>query len=178
MRFFLDTEFIDTGRDIDLLSIGVVSEDGREFYAQNAEAHFERADEWVRNNVLVHFDQCGQGTPMEWPLGGVAMAHGSRRCHQACPWWSRAGIAEGLRYFAEPQPEFWTYYRAYDWVVVSQLYGRMLDVPSGWPLYCRELQQMFDERGVAPDARDPSAAHHALADARWARQQWEKWRVR
>ncbi|HET7322728.1 MAG TPA: hypothetical protein VFJ06_00160 [Halococcus sp.] len=33
VRFFYDTEFIDNGRIIDLISIGVVAEDGREFYA-------------------------------------------------------------------------------------------------------------------------------------------------
>lgn len=33
MRYFYDTEFIDDGRTIELISIGMVSEDGREYYA-------------------------------------------------------------------------------------------------------------------------------------------------
>ncbi|MBA3574969.1 MAG: 3'-5' exoribonuclease, partial [Pseudonocardiales bacterium] len=33
MRFFYDCEFIEDGLTIDLVSIGVVDEDGREFYA-------------------------------------------------------------------------------------------------------------------------------------------------
>ena len=37
MRYFYDTEFIDNGRIIDLISIGVVAEDGREFYAVSTE---------------------------------------------------------------------------------------------------------------------------------------------
>ncbi len=37
MKFFLDTEFIEDGRTIDLVSIGVVAEDGREFYAVSTE---------------------------------------------------------------------------------------------------------------------------------------------
>lgn len=52
MRYFYDTEFIDNGRIIDLISIGVVAEDGREFYAVSTEFDPESAGRWVRHNVL------------------------------------------------------------------------------------------------------------------------------
>lgn len=38
MKYFFDTEFIEDGRTIDLVSIGIVCEDGREYYAVSAEA--------------------------------------------------------------------------------------------------------------------------------------------
>ena len=41
MRYFLDTEFIEDGKTIDLLSIGIVAEDGRELYLQNVECNLE-----------------------------------------------------------------------------------------------------------------------------------------
>ena len=37
MRYFYDCEFIEDGRTIDLVSIGVVAEDGREYYAVSTE---------------------------------------------------------------------------------------------------------------------------------------------
>ena len=52
MRYFYDTEFIDNGRIIDLISIGVVAEDGREFYAVSTEFDPESAGRWVRTHVL------------------------------------------------------------------------------------------------------------------------------
>ncbi|HZD13589.1 MAG TPA: hypothetical protein VE196_00320, partial [Pseudonocardiaceae bacterium] len=52
MRYFYDTEFIDDGRTIELISIGVVAEDGREYYAVSTEFNPERAGSWVRANVL------------------------------------------------------------------------------------------------------------------------------
>ncbi len=52
MRFFYDCEFIEDGRTIDLVSIGVVGEDGREFYAVSTEFDPTRAGPWVRSNVL------------------------------------------------------------------------------------------------------------------------------
>lgn len=53
-RFFYDTEFIEEPGYLDLISIGIVDEDGnREFYAGNADCNFDRANDWVRKNVYV-----------------------------------------------------------------------------------------------------------------------------
>ena len=52
MRYFYDTEFIEDGRTIDLVSIGVVAEDGREYYAVSTEFDARKAGPWVRANVL------------------------------------------------------------------------------------------------------------------------------
>lgn len=32
----------------------------------------------------------------------------------------------------------------YDWVVLCQLYGTMMDLPKGWPMYCRDVKQLCD----------------------------------
>lgn len=42
MKYFFDTEFHEDGRTIDLISIGIVAEDGREYYAINRECDFDR----------------------------------------------------------------------------------------------------------------------------------------
>ena len=51
-RYFYDCEFIEDGRTVDLVSIGVVDEFGREFYAVSTEFDDSRAVPWVRRNVL------------------------------------------------------------------------------------------------------------------------------
>src|SRR5690606_37378806 len=51
-RYFYDCEFIEDGRVIDLVSIGVVDEQGREFYAVSTEFDAAKALPWVRRNVL------------------------------------------------------------------------------------------------------------------------------
>jgi hypothetical protein len=70
----------------------------------------------------------------------------------------------------------------YDWVLFCSLFGRMIDLPKGFPMYCRDLKQMLDEKSVTafPQYSDPSAYvkefasypeqtnnHNALDDARW-----------
>ncbi|NJN11668.1 MAG: 3'-5' exoribonuclease [Richelia sp. RM1_1_1] len=52
MKYFFDTEFIEDGNTIDLISIGIISEDGREYYAINWDCRLECASQWVIDNVL------------------------------------------------------------------------------------------------------------------------------
>lgn len=52
MRYWFDTEFIEDGKTIDLLSIGIVAEDGRELYLEILEADWSKASDWVKANVL------------------------------------------------------------------------------------------------------------------------------
>ena len=52
MRYFYDCEFIEDGQTIDLVSIGVVDETDRAFYAVSTEFDPTRAIDWVRRHVL------------------------------------------------------------------------------------------------------------------------------
>lgn len=145
MRFWFDTEFIEDGKTIDLISIGVVSEDGREYYAENLSCDRSKASEWVRDNVFPH-------------LTGEYVRQ-------------RTHIADDLISFMGEAPEIWAYYADYDWVVLCQLFGTMMDLPKGWPMYCRDLKQSVDEAGN-PRLGTTKDEHHALADARWCKASW------
>lgn len=52
MKIFFDTEFIEDGKTIDLISIGMVRDDGEELYLENRECNLSRASPWVTENVL------------------------------------------------------------------------------------------------------------------------------
>lgn len=146
MKYWFDTEFIEDGVTIDLLSIGIVSEDGRSYYAESSEADRSRANEWVQANVLPHL----HGLPI-----------------------SRASIRRDiLDFVGTDKPEFWGYYADYDWVVLCQLFGRMVDLPKGWPMYCRDLKQWCDFIGSPKLPAQNGIEHHALEDARGIRDRW------
>jgi len=74
--------------------------------------------------------------------------------------------ADILRFVGAEVPEFWGYYADYDWVLFCWIFGAMVDLPQGWPMYCRDLKQWSDAIG-APRFRASKGEHHALADARW-----------
>ena len=41
---------------------------------------------------------------------------------------------------------FYAYYADYDWVVFAQLFGKMIDLPKGFPMYCKDLKQELDNK--------------------------------
>jgi len=169
MKYFFDTEFIEDGKTIELLSIGIVSEDGREFYAENFNADHTKADDWVKENVIKHlWSRQSEKSPYNaWIRdGGI----GGLLYHKE--------IAYEVKQFLGESPEFYAYYADYDWVVFCQLFGRMIDLPEGFPMYCRDLKQTLDEYanhlGLSADAvkcmdgyPTQGNKHNALDDAKW-----------
>lgn len=151
MRIYVDTEFMEDGRTIDLLSLGAVREDGAMFYALSAEADLTRANPWVVEHVVPY---------LRHPLPeGTLSIEGVR-----------SEIATVFRQFCGTTPEFWGYFADYDWVAICQLYGRMIDLPTGWPQFCRDVKQEMARLGVTREALAKivvTLEHHALADALW-----------
>jgi hypothetical protein len=64
MKYWLDTEFIARPFTIDLISIGVVAENGREFYAESNETDWSKASPWTLENVRPQLK--GEGMSREY----------------------------------------------------------------------------------------------------------------
>jgi hypothetical protein len=153
VRFFYDTEFIEDGLTIELVSIGVVDESGREFYAVSTEFDPERAGPWVRANVL---DKLPPPADKAWA--------------------DRATIRERLLKFLSPhgeQVELWAWFAAYDHVALAQLWGAMPALPRQLPRFTRELRQRWEDVGKPALPPAPQDAHDALADARHNLRRWQ-----
>lgn len=178
MRYTYDTEFLDDGRTIELISIGIVCEDGRTYYAVNASADWRRimADKWLRENVVephiptrTYHDIDGY-----WP----ALFHPDMK--------SKTRIAEEVLEFlrvglTEPDmtqqrskweaAELWAWYSAHDHVALTQLWGPMVKAPWGVPMRTNCLKQhdltlrRFGANFWKLPKQDPKTEHHALHDA-------------
>lgn len=149
MKYFYDTEFHDDGKTIDLISIGIVAEDGREYYAVN-----ENAD-WTR--IMKH----------DWLAANVV-----NQLPDAAGWKRKEQIKREVTAFlmaGDTLPELWAWFAAYDHVVLSQLFGRMLDLPPGIPMYTHDLRAYIDYLPNPKLPRQASGQHDALEDARWVR---------
>ncbi|ODR05306.1 hypothetical protein BHQ15_15655 [Mycolicibacillus koreensis] len=147
MRYFYDTEFIDDGHTIELISIGVIAEDGREYYAVSTEFDPQRAGRWVRTHVLPKLPS---------PAATV--------------WRSRRQIRTDLEAFfgvdGDEPIELWAWIGAYDHVVLCQLWGAMPALPASMPRFTHELRQLWEDRGKPPLPPRSPDAHDALVDAR------------
>ena len=192
MRYFIDEEFIEDGHTIDLISIGIVCEDGRELYLQSTEFNPRKASKWVQENVLPHLTICPYTIGHEYESGGFAFDpmgtalrhHKNGQCidqiygiRHRCPWRTREQLMRDVRSFFNPSDgfELWGWCAGYDWVAFCQLFGTMMDLPAGWPHYIRDIQYLLDERGISDDElpKQEEGLHTALADARHIKKIWE-----
>lgn len=166
-NIYFDFEFIDDGREIVPISVGMCAVEPIEPYYAPAGFSFElyveyefdpaRANDWVRAHVFPRLEQHGT-------QHGVGGGHPRRKVAEAIREW--VAVVCG-----NTQPRFWGYYPSYDWVCLMQHFGTMTQAPKGWPMRPECLMQMADNLGVAREdfPADPTNAHNALADAKWNR---------
>ena len=156
-RYFYDCEFIEDGRTIDLVSIGVVDEHGREFYAVSTEFDDTKAVPWVRRHVL---DKLPSPADKAWR--------------------SRERIRDDLQEFllapiraGDAGPiELWAWFAAYDHVALAQLWGPMPALPRELPRFTKDLRQLWDDLGK-PALPQADGRHDALVDAKHNLARWD-----
>ncbi|MEO8119745.1 MAG: hypothetical protein ABI606_10535 [Rhodoferax sp.] len=159
MLIFLDTEFTKFNCP-DLISIGLVAEDGREFYAERTDYHRDDCSKFVRETVL----------PL---LGRVPGA--------AC---SRSELTDRVReWFGQlPEPATIIFDFETDWLLLAvALLGRPQKNPPntfGEKLHLDSyaITHPVFEQALNSTYTDEWPLHHALADARALGAGYRAWR--
>ncbi|MFB4285688.1 3'-5' exoribonuclease domain-containing protein [Nonomuraea sp. MTCD27] len=174
MKIFYDCEFLEDGKTIELISIGIVTETGHEYYAVNSDAPWQKIKqhEWLVRNVVPSLPLTSR-TSLDTYLAHPSNSYPKplfdinidMRDTQVKPHWV---IANEVRDFilGVPDPELWAWYGAYDHVVLCQLWGRMIDLPKGVPMWTADLKQEAMRLGNPEMPKQAKGEHHALADAR------------
>lgn len=193
MKYFMDCEFFEgiqktwfgkSKPTIDLISIGIVSEDNRQYYAISKDFNLKEAWNrfqlekqsgdarnifpegkkvyWLRENVLKpifnewKMESNGKivrlGLPT--PLNEMEFNYKNFKYCIKCIGKTNAQIAEEIQSFLgcdfpeyhldSNKPVFYGYYSDYDWVVFCWLFGSMMNLPKGFPMYCIDLKQDLD----------------------------------
>jgi hypothetical protein len=164
MRVFFDSEFVDDGVTIDLISLAAVREDGATFYAVSTEYDRKKAQDhpFVGKYVLPSVDKAVSEVRAKL--------------------WTRQQIRLSFQHFSEcrlypgdkaQEPEFWADYGSYDWVALCQLFGTMLDLPDKWPRFVRDVQQFRKSVGMEKFNITKDRGHDALLDALEVQARWK-----
>jgi hypothetical protein len=170
-----DLEFLEDGKRIHLISIGMRRDDDAEYYAVNAALAARwgsgrrlrrriRQHAWLMENVVPHLPKPSGDWNNHMPQGWLFNYHDPA----VKP---RQQIADEVMDFiraAGPDVELWANYGAYDHVALAQLWGRMIDLPEGVPMFTHDIQQEARRLGLSWGdlPKQNSGEHHALADAR------------
>ena len=142
LRLYVDTEFTDF-LDCDLISIAIVSADGREFYGERSDFDLQSCSEFVRAAIL---PQLGQFPDQVFTREKL-----------------RVTLLEWLHQFSgEPGPRMLCFDYGGDWELLVDLLG---DVPIGWQA-CHLAGGSLDHHKMEAYYREQGGRHHALHDAR------------
>jgi hypothetical protein len=170
-KIFYDFEFVEDGKTIDPISLGMIDDKRQEYYAIiNDFTTISRAvnHPWLRENVIPHL-------PIRFDSLG---------------WWSWDETHPDFSY-VKPRPlivrevtdfiidsyyllkdaqwfcELWGWLSGYDHVALAQLIGgSMIDLPVGVPMFTHDLYQLWEKVG-RPTKPPHDFKHNALDDARW-----------
>lgn len=145
MKYFYDTEFYDDGHTVELISIGIVAEDGREYYAVNLNADWDaiKKNYWLMLNVIAQLPPVSEWKPKEQ-------------------------IRDEVYTFLteDAHPDLWAWFAAFDHLCLSQLWGRMIDVPAPIPQFTNDVRALVNWTGITRLPSQVAGKHDALQDAR------------
>lgn len=175
MRYHYDWEFKEDGVTIEPISLGMIDDAGRELYmiyrpavrAYQERHYFNKLDQtdlWLRDNVFNHLPERDIQD-----FGYESKVEMGRAVYEF--------ICDGLSY--GEQAELWGYFAAYDHVCLSQLFGRMIDLPAPMPMYTNELMNLAkNDKGKfkgKPARPSNLPEHHSLMDAKYQKLIFEEW---
>ncbi len=201
MKYYIDTEFTEgtqkekfpislfrktTPPTIDLISIGIVAEDGREYYAISKDFNLEEAWNrfdlvknrswekgvndtnpgnpeflkvyWIRENVLkpiyyewynkdINYHEVNHFTYSNFKKLLSKYGKTNKEISEEIVIFTTKAVFEENKSgkFVWDKPEFYAYFADYDWVAFCWIFGKMMDLPNGFPKYCKDLKQILDE---------------------------------
>lgn len=135
MKLFFDAEFTGLRQNTTPISIGIVSEDGKKFYAEFTDYDESQCNDWIKENVIKNLKLAGMGVGVsdtdENPPLRIVM--GDKR-------YIRQEANEWLRQFNKIQ--FVSDVCHYDFVLLIDLLtngGTALDLPENISAVCHDL---------------------------------------
>lgn len=138
-RIFLDTEFTGLHQKTTLISIGLISECGRQFYAELTDYDKTQIDEWLQENVINNLYLDGYNNEAilnDWKVQGDTDD-------------VKTGLEVWLAQFGEV--EIWSDCLAYDWVLFNQLFGHAFSIPKNVYYIPFDICTLFKAKGIDPD---------------------------
>jgi len=188
-KIFFDTEFTGLHQNTTLISIGLVSECGKTFYAEFTDYDKTQVDDWLKNNVISKLMFADKITiPISsWEYwisdnseysSPIAMAFADKDMSQFECIGSTAMVRNRLEKWLSQfeQVEMWGDCLSYDWVLFCQLWNHSFNIPKNIYYIPFDICTLMVAKGIDPDiSRDKFAMgnlysetskHNALWDAR------------
>lgn len=187
-KIFFDTEFTGLHQQTSLISIGLVSECGRSFYAELNDYDVLQVFDWVKENVIKNllFEAPAKGEDEYY----LATNHSrNKKVQSFYKSYSVKLRCNSLKLKKELSLwlsqfdciEMWSDCLAYDWVLFNNIFGTAFDIPENVFYIPFDICTLFELKGIDPDInRDEfvgeieTKKHNALYDAQIIRRCYTK----
>ena len=166
-KIFFDTEFTGLHQKTTLISIGLISECGKTFYAELSDYDKSQIDDWLQKNVIdnLYLNQCNHGLQ-------ATSLFGDHHNFIGKTFNTRLALENWLSQFESV--EMWSDCLSYDWVLFNQLFGHAFNIPKNVYYIPFDICTLFHVKGVDPDVnreefsnmKEGSQKHNALWDAK------------
>lgn len=143
-KIFFDTEFTGLHQNTTLISIGLVSDCGKRFYAELTDYDPAQIDDWLRDNVLANLRFTDQDETPTGFNGNFNVQHIKG---------SKSRVAASLSTWVSQfeQVEIWSDCLSYDWVLFCQLWGHAFNIPKNVYYIPFDICTLFKIKGIDPD---------------------------
>ena len=143
IKVFMDCEFTGLHQNTTLISIGLVSECGKTFYAEFTDYDQKQVDDWIKNNVIANLTLLNYDIDRDYePYAKNVKAKGTKEhVEQALSHW--------LHQFE--QVEIWSDCLSYDWVLFNQIWGHAFNIPKNIYYIPFDICTLFKIKGIDPD---------------------------
>ena len=180
MKIFFDTEFTGLHKDTTLISIGLIAENGRTFYAEFTDYDRSQVDEWISDNVL---DNCTMCVVPDCEHNGPYVHSEVSAKGDVIECGNKATVATQLKNWLENFGEkifMVSDCLAYDWVLFCDLWAHAFKVPDCVYYIPIDICAIMHIKDVDMDINREAfcgmdgAKHNALHDAKAIRLCYDK----
>lgn len=157
---FFDTEFTGLHQNTSLISIGIVSDDGREFYAEFSDYDKSQIDPWLKTNVIDNLiipkpdlSKGEKGYYWSWKPKFAKETDHLYKAYNIKMLGTKHEVASELKIWLQQfdKLEVWSDCLAYDWVLFNELFGGAMEIPNNVYYIPFDICTLFKVKGIDPD---------------------------
>lgn len=140
-KIFFDCEFTGLHQNTTLISIGLVSECGKTFYAEFNDYDTEQIDDWLLENVINNLQYNGIFQKLDETQHSISYKSTTYNIKEKLTTW--------LKQFE--QIEIWSDCLSYDWVLFNEIFGHAFNIPKNVYYIPFDICTLFKVKGIDPD---------------------------
>lgn len=177
-KVFFDTEFSGLHKNTTLISIGLISECGKTFYAELTDYDTAQIDEWLQTNVLDNLllrDFILDNSNNDFYYSGGY----DNLLLKSNTYTLETKLRDWLNQFE--QVEIWSDCLSYDWVLFNNIFGHAFNIPENVHYIPYDICTVFKMKDIDPDISrkefsglENETQHNALADAKMIKACYER----